>query len=384
MVLSNSFNALMFVYLLILLRPVSKALHYWHYIFSVNRKIGLELPKNIDDSLNFLIAVLAFSTAIYYGVFGLDLTFYFLLMGACYFIILKANSQIYNRIFYTLLVIFPIIAFLGYFTGKIALNVKSPFLVEIIFLAIFIATPPYIIFKLVLPNEKLEGAIKDYYSLFKKISSKKIEFVTKDLENLFEWLSELKDIHNKIEEDVPSYKLKLKLNFKDFEEKTYPDFKINYLNWFINGSGKKIDSLYRKKSSELFSEVLSLIIPEGIGGSLRESALKACWHAKKFIDRGEKQKLRHVYELEITKSHSKLLENLKISYLYISFYSFHLKQKNDALRYFNKYMNFLILEKDMWIRRAASSSGFVKRIINKLDTEIKYSKQLRNSYLRTK
>jgi len=370
-----------FLFFLIALGPLFKTIAMMRCIFAINPKKEFRLPERISKLLNLLITILAFTTGIYYAIYKLDITFYFLLMGTSYTIILRLNSYFSSKILFHILIAFPILAILGNFTGRIALDIKSPLFLEIIFMSIFVATPAYLNYKFIFPKKKLEKQILEYSSLFKELPQDNITIksTVSDINNSINWFTELKKLEIYSEKNLQ--KLRLQYSLKNKKIKLSPEFglKSSILRLLVNKDEERLNKVYRNKDSfEKFSEVSSLISGGRIGGSLQESLLMACWYAKQFFQSNMKtENTRRLYELELTKSQHESLSKLKFYNFFLSFYSFYAneEQKADFFNYFKKYRYFLILERGVWVRRS-KNIGLCKPLIKSLNMEIEESKKI--------
>jgi len=113
---------------------------YANFVMDIKK---LKPDKESLKKINFLIGILIFLAAIYYAIYGLNLTFYILLMSLAFLFIMRINALLTNTKGIYFLIGFVLIGFLGNFTGKIAFAVQSPLLLEILFLGIFF-TPYYV------------------------------------------------------------------------------------------------------------------------------------------------------------------------------------------------------------------------------------------------
>lgn len=321
--------------------------------------------------IDFLMVVLIFLVGIYFAIYGIDLTFYILLMSLTYLLIIRINTFFSNKYGIYLFISFILIGFLGHFTGKIAFDVKSPLLLEVLFWGVFF-TPFYINYKITFnPKNKLK-IIYAYYLFLKSINIDKKEL--KYLQEVLSFVKQLKNIELNLSKETNKLDFLIrKSSNKNLDERT--NSKI--LNLFLDKKFSKLLVFKKINESSKFAEFSSIISSGGIGGDYFESIIKACWHLKEYsINKSKVHKLN--YELELTKAQVELLIRIRDSFFLLFAYRYWgLERRNKLKKEYNEYINiskklFGFLEKRKKISGGINLNYYKKE----LDETIKLKKIL--------
>ncbi|MCA9495315.1 MAG: hypothetical protein KC589_00075 [Nanoarchaeota archaeon] len=291
---------------------VFKAGDMYFILSRLNNSFKFSFKSEAKKIMWVLIGVLTTTAGFILSIRGQTMTAYILLMLSAFLGLLVLIDLIKNVYFLLFIFLIPFSGLIGYETGLMANSLESPFLLEYLFLTLFILIP-YFVYRLSINEKFLFLEIKTYLEKIQEVKIKNKKLI-KDLLG-FEFILDLYEKIFKIEKELEELEFKVRTN-KNVISKKY--FINKGKRVYFNDYDKiKTDLKYKERKGFVFSEFLSILSGgKFIQATPLESLTKAVSHFDKLLHE-ENPRVDNVSKgLEESKSKVELLEKLRnLSYL---------------------------------------------------------------------